>query len=459
VATGTEETGSDRPRAEGPYSEHAKTLVRLVWGGVRGSRGATRAEVLSVAAEPTDLRDVYRKVAPATVLVKTPTGYGTGVIVTPDGKILTNFHVVRGAAVVDFVETVVIRLGRLNATTGAMELLPEVYEAEVWKTDPGADLALVKMKAPPAGLPYRPLAGVAPTPGMSVAAIGHASVGFLWAIKGGNVAAIGRLAEYSALLVGSSCDGSRAGPYEHCDERARALVQARAQLDASNTGVLIQSTVPIGRGDSGGPLVSMAGDLVGLTVLKRGDSDQAQYHVAWSTVTEFLADLSAPVAKRYPDPWAAADNVALADIDEDGLPDLLVSSAAWSSFWTDFQSMQLDLDQDSFAGMERVPRVADVFTSRSYDAELTLVRTGGSLAILYDTDGDRRMDLLLMGRDGLSEDGLPTAGGVEAAYVPGPDGGWARAPDRDEGGWIRPALFAAPLRERLLATARILEEE
>jgi len=40
---------------------------------------------------------VYREAAPATVLVVTDVGLGSGVVISTTGAILTNYHVVRGA--------------------------------------------------------------------------------------------------------------------------------------------------------------------------------------------------------------------------------------------------------------------------------------------------------------------------------------------------------------------------
>ena len=74
--------------------------------------------------------DVYRKVSPAVVTLSTDRGSGSGSIVSPDGLVLTNNHVVRG-----------VRGGRVSVSMSSGKR----YTGQVIATDPTNDLALVRL--------------------------------------------------------------------------------------------------------------------------------------------------------------------------------------------------------------------------------------------------------------------------------------------------------------------------
>ncbi|MHB8875749.1 MAG: trypsin-like serine protease, partial [Myxococcaceae bacterium] len=97
-----------------------------------------RPRVARLARAKGDVQDVYKKVAPATVLVRSATGFGTGVIIDPAGYVLTNHHVVASGVSEDFQVKVWIETGVLSEQ-GMMEKA-DTYEAYVHKTDPLLDL-------------------------------------------------------------------------------------------------------------------------------------------------------------------------------------------------------------------------------------------------------------------------------------------------------------------------------
>src|SRR5660397_123925 len=135
---------------------------------------------------------------------------GSGVIISPDGYVLTNEHVIAGAE-----EVTVIHLGEKE------------YKAIVVGTDRRDDLALLKIE-PEGPLPAAPLGDSdAIRPGDWVMAMGN-PLGFEYSVTVGIISGKGR------------------------------------SLPASQFREFIQTDAAIYPGNSGGPLVSLAGEVVGI---------------------------------------------------------------------------------------------------------------------------------------------------------------------------------------------------
>jgi putative serine protease PepD len=177
--------------------------------------GTSATSVSAPKVSATSLSSVVDKVSPSVVTIFVPlsngTAEGSGVIVSSDGKVLTNNHVVNGAA---GQVTVQLSDGRK-------------VNANVLKTDSSHDLALLQ------------LSGVS---GLTAATLGDSST----LQVGDTVLAFG-----SPLgLTGTVTSG---------------IVSAlnRDASDLGQTG-LIQTDAPINSGNSGGPLVDTAGRVVGI---------------------------------------------------------------------------------------------------------------------------------------------------------------------------------------------------
>ncbi|CRK55935.1 Outer membrane stress sensor protease DegS [Alloactinosynnema sp. L-07] len=179
----------------------------------------TTAQAAS-ATVPTDLSDIVAKVMPSVVQVGVRSGnaegVGSGVILTTDGRILTNNHVVAGAREIQ----ITFADGR-KAT------------AEVLGTDSGADLALLQAK------------GVS---GLTPAVLGDS--GDLQV--GDTVIAIGSPAGLQGTVT--------TGIVSALDRDVS--IPGRGKGGASYKA--IQTDASINQGNSGGPLFDTAGRVIGI---------------------------------------------------------------------------------------------------------------------------------------------------------------------------------------------------
>jgi S1-C subfamily serine protease len=205
-------------------------MEHTLLSGLLEEAQAGRCEVEGLLASDVELLDAYSRAVTTVVETVGPAvvslfvdgeaaagsmesgGAGSGVVIAPDGYILTNAHVVR-------------RAKRIHAafTDGAR------LAAETVGIDPPTDLAVVR--AGGAGFPYAVLGDSAPLRvGQLVIAIGN-PYGFQSTVSTGVVSALGR------TLRGQ--DGR--------------LIEN-----------VVQHTAPLNPGNSGGPLVNPHGKIVGV---------------------------------------------------------------------------------------------------------------------------------------------------------------------------------------------------
>jgi putative serine protease PepD len=220
-----------------------------VLGGVVGARVAIRSSAAaatarmatapvmvpgidrSLRATPSDIRGVLAKVEPAVVLIRAEGGAGTGMILTPDGEVLTNAHVVDGA----------------SSITVTLSGQSRSQPAELLGADPVADVALVKMN------------DVSHLPTVSLGSSGAAEVG-------DSVVAIGNALDLEGGLTVTKGIVS-------------ALDRTIGDEDETLQG-LIQTDAAINPGNSGGPLVSAAGEVIGMNTAVAGDAQNIGFALA-----------------------------------------------------------------------------------------------------------------------------------------------------------------------------------
>jgi len=166
-------------------------------------------------------------------------GSGSGVAITPDGYILTNSHVVQGAAEL-----------AVALTDGHQVEASRVGE------DPATDLALIHAHG--VHMPHAALAGdVAPRVGQLVIAMGN-PLGFDASVSTGVISALGR-----------------------------ALRSEQGRLIES----VIQHTAPLNPGNSGGPLLESHGRVVGINTAIIANAQGIGFAVPAATAAWVLPQL------------------------------------------------------------------------------------------------------------------------------------------------------------------------
>ena len=220
--------GSEKPIAAPPSSQPARPLVtglpdftslveRVGPAVVNVSAEIAPRTARGGAPGQEQIPEIFRRFfGPGVPFPEAPEGrggvsQGTGFLISDDGYLLTNHHVVDGA------DTVQVRLSDRREFT-----------AEVVGSDEESDVALLKIDAD--GLPFLRLADARRTQaGQWVIAIGS-PFGLEHSVTAGIVSAVGRSNPYA---------GQQYVPF-------------------------IQTDVAINRGNSGGPLLNTSGEVVGI---------------------------------------------------------------------------------------------------------------------------------------------------------------------------------------------------
>lgn len=205
----------------------------------------------------------------ATAIVKTEDGMGSGAFISPDGWLLTNYHVVAGpsqhAAINGTVPTADVIVGQ--KLDGRIKPRPTV-KARVYRVDVVHDVALLKLETVPHGMkavPYFKLATKI-TRGEECFVIGSQVNGFAWSVRSGNVEEIAHYPDELSQVVAGAASA------ETTIDRTRATV--------------IVTDMSISGGDSGGPLLNQKGELIGVTFAT--PNNRAGGSVGWHIALEHL---------------------------------------------------------------------------------------------------------------------------------------------------------------------------
>lgn len=172
------------------------------------------------------VKELVAQVSEAVVLVRTPTGIGSGFIIHPDGYIVTNDHVIAGE------HEISVTVFKADAT-GAVAAVKEQYDrVRIVASTPAWDLALLKIE--PAG---------------------------------------GKEARFDTVPLGESGELRQGQPVFAIGnplglERSVSQGIVSARNRPIGAGLFIQATAQINPGNSGGPLFNLRGEVVGVNNMK-----------------------------------------------------------------------------------------------------------------------------------------------------------------------------------------------
>lgn len=305
--------------------ETGMTTFDAVNRNARSAAGATAADRHLLDAYSAAVVDVVERVSPAVVHVQVrgnrggrqAQGTGSGVIVSPDGLVLTNNHVIEGAAE--------ISLGVADGRN---------FKARVLGRDPDSDLAVLRGETTET-LPVAALANSkAVRPGQIAIAIGN-PLGFESTVTAGIVSAVGRsLRAQNGRLIGD----------------------------------VIQTDAALNPGNSGGPLVSSAGEVIGINTAMIAGAQGICFSVAANTALHVLTQVLrhgrvrrariGVAAEQIPLPRRLADRAGVLQTSAVRIRELQTGSPA------DVGGLQvgdiiLALDGEAVTGVDDVSRLLD----------------------------------------------------------------------------------------------------
>ena len=262
----------------------AAAVVSLVLGGAAGAVVAkvtsstnsqqptvTTAPTTSnnsVAATPTDIQGILSKVEPAVVDIQTTgtvtqggifggtqqfQGAGTGMIITANGEVLTNNHVIADAST--------IKVQLFNQS--------KLYNATVIGADPSHDVAVIKIE------------GVSKLPTVTFGKSASLQVG-------DSVVAVGNALALQGLPTVTQ--GIVSGLHRSITTSSNGITGGSTTLTD-----MIQTDAPINPGNSGGPLVNSNGQVIGMnTAIITGTGTEPAQNIGFAEAIDSVL----PVVKQ-----------------------------------------------------------------------------------------------------------------------------------------------------------------
>ncbi len=194
---------------------------------------------------------LFKKTSPAVVLVATKEGVGSGAVISSNGFIVTNWHVIAGSDEVGVMFKPIQEGKKLSSE--------DFRKAEIVRVNQVADLALLKVESLPSHVTPFQLANKSEIAvGLDVHAIGHPAGGQDWT--------------YTKGIIGQYSENFSWNSEEKIKHKA----------------AVIQTQTPINPGNSGGPLILDSGQLIGINSFKQMEADGLNYAVAVQEIEKLL---------------------------------------------------------------------------------------------------------------------------------------------------------------------------
>jgi S1-C subfamily serine protease len=324
-----------------PASQQVPSTQRLVsdldipvhphWQREEGSRGQIN-------------EDVYEQAARATVAIVTEKGVGSGAVISAQGEVLTNWHVVQGT------ELVVVAFKPKGSEHRDAQ---RGFTARVVKVDPTTDLALVRIDAPPSRLVVLPLGSLRNIiEEQDAYAIGHPA-GNTWT--------------YTPSLI----------------RRVSENFQWKSG-EVARTATVILTQSQRNPGNSGGPLLNDAAELIGLHSLRADETNGINYAVAIDTIKKFLA-VPQPVAPPTP-PLPPLSSYKLEQTETNIVGVYTDAAAPLPSSWLVYRDSARTKLAYAVKALHTPTRIDTVAVTEDYPA--------ATLRYYFDTNCDGAIDLI-----------------------------------------------------------------
>jgi serine protease Do len=337
-------------------------LLALVAFGVvetddDGGRSATRAP-LSLEGDRLDVRGIVGSVGPAVVQIRSellqidPTGTpvqgaGTGMIIREDGLILTNEHVIRGAASI----TVILEDGKER-------------RADIVAAVRTPDVALLRLRDA-SDLPTVELSENDAQVGDDVVAIGNAlNLGATPTVTTGIVSALHR----------------------------------SIRTEDGPLGDLIQTDAAINRGNSGGPLVNALGEVIGInTAVAGGEAQNIGFAISIDAVRPLLDELESGSGEFVGIAFLGVQSVDPEELNSSVLANLGIEGEEGAVVVTVFPGTAAEE-----AGIEEGDLIValggeDVESSRDLRRAIGAHEPGDEVEVEWIRDGDRQQATVELG--------------------------------------------------------------
>ena len=218
--------------------------------GLSGYHGAlallaTAEDTLARGAKEAKL---FRELSPGIVMIVSDAGIGSGAVITEDGLILTNWHVVQASD----------GFGVVFKPPLGQEVRPtDIHAGVIEKIDPELDLALVKVVNPPEELTVLELGEMSDIEvGLDVHAIGHPT-GEGWTYTNGLISQV------------------------------RPNYSWPSPMGFTHNAMVIQTQTPINPGSSGSPLISEDHKIIGINSFKK-QGEALNFAVSVADIRSFL---------------------------------------------------------------------------------------------------------------------------------------------------------------------------